>query len=189
MAEVKGIILSNVARLIRASKNVDWKKYLNDKDLEIINSRILPSSWYPLDTYERSEVAIYKEVGKSKPESARMWGRFLMDTMVNTVYHNIALEKDPAVALEKFEMYTKMHYRFDTPDFQALKAVRKSQNQTQVTVKSDRPTKEFEAHCQQSLGTLSRLVEIAGGKEVKAAVIEHDWQGKTPYAVIEFSWK
>ena len=189
MAEVKGIILSNVARLIRASKNVDWKKYLTDKDLEIINSRILPSSWYPLDTYERTEVAIFKEVGKNNLESARQWGRFLMDSMVNTVYHNIALEKDPAVALEKFEMYTKMHYRFDTPGFQALKTVRKSGNLAQVTVKTDRPTKEFEAHCHQSLGTLGRLVEISGGKEVKGVIVEHDWKGKNPYAVLEFSWK
>jgi hypothetical protein len=189
MAEVKGSILINVARLIRSLKDVDWKKHLNDKDLEIIHNRLLPSSWYPLDTYVRAEVAIYKEVGKSNPDAARMWGRYIMDQLVSTVYHNISLEKDPMVALEKFEMYTGMHYRFDSPGFKALKAERKGQNRALVTVRSDMSVKEFEAHCHQSEGTLARLVEIAGGKDVTVSIGEHDWKADKPYAVLELSWK
>lgn len=70
-------------------------------------------------------------------ENARQWGRFIMEAMINSVCHNIAEEKEPGAALQKFEMYGKMLYRFNDPKFQALKL---SLNQGTTPRRLSRPT-------------------------------------------------
>jgi len=189
MTEVKGSLLLDVVRLIRANKDRDWKKYLNDRDLEIIQSQILPSSWYPLDTYERAELAIYQEIGKGKIENALVWGRFAMDDLVKRVYQNLIEEQDPLLALERFALFRKTLFRSSDPDFQPIEFKQLGPNNARITIKLNHPLELFEVYAHQSMGSFERLVELAGGKDGKVAMVEHDWKGSRPYAVLEISWK
>jgi hypothetical protein len=189
MAEIKGSMLLNVARLIRANKEKDWAKYLNEKDLALIHSQILPSTWYPMDTYERAEIAVFHEIAQGKLEVARVWGRFLLEDMVKRVYQNLVEEQDPMSALQKFAVFRKQLLRFENPDFQALECKKLGPKEALMTVRLDRPVAEFEAHCNQTVGTFERLVELAGGKEVKAEILEHDYKGPKPFVNIKISWK
>ncbi len=34
-----------------------------------------------------------------------------------------------------------------------------------------------------------RLVELAGGSRPKVSILEFDWKGKNPYAVLDISWQ
>lgn len=43
--KVKGTVLLDYVRLIKAVKDKNWDKYLTDADKQIINGRILPSLW------------------------------------------------------------------------------------------------------------------------------------------------
>jgi len=189
MSEVKGSVFLNVARLVRANKDVDWKKYLNDKDLEIIHGQILASSRYPLDTYERAEIAVFREIGKGQLENARQWGRFMMENMFKTVYHDLVRDQDPALALERFALIVRMLYRFNDPKFEALKYVKMPGDRARIIVKSDHPVREFEAHSHQSMGTIEKLVELSGGKDDKIEITECDWQNDNPFALLDVSWK
>lgn len=189
MAEVKGSLLVDVVRLIRANKDRDWKKYLNEKDLEIIESQILPTAWYPLDTYERAERAIFQEIGQGKLENARIWGRFAIDDMVKRIYQNLIEEQDPMLTLERFTLFRKQLFRFQDPNFQPMEFSQMGPKQVRIKIQLNHPLELFEAYAYQSMGSFERLVELAGGKEPKVSIVEYDWKSRCPYAVLEVSWK
>ncbi len=189
MSEVKGSLLLEVARLIRANKDRDWTKYLTERDLEIVHSQILPSSWYPLDTYERAELAIFKEIGREKLENARTWGRFAMDDMIKTVYQNLVEEQEPMQTLQRFALFRRQLFKFPDPAFQTIEFKDLGPNHSQVIIRLGHPLKEFEVYSYQSMGMFERLVELAGGKEVRVVTVDHNWDLPIPYAVLDLSWK
>lgn len=51
MGNVKGSILLDWVKAVRADKKGSYDKLLSDADKEIVARTILPSSWYPFETY------------------------------------------------------------------------------------------------------------------------------------------
>jgi len=188
MSKVKGSLLLEVARMIRANKNRDWKKYLNEKDLSIINSRVLASSWYPAETYERASFAIFKEIAQGSLEVARQWGKFVVQDIINRFYPNLVQEKDIAAALEKFKLIRQQWFQFDNPDVRPIEVQKLGPEQARIIIKSDHPA-PFEPYAHQAAGSFERLIELCGKSEVKAEIADHDWNSENPYAVILLSWK
>jgi len=188
MSKVKGSLLLEVARMIRANKNCDWKKYLNDKDLAIINGRVLASSWYPVESYERASFAIFMELAKGSLEVARQWGRFVVQDIIKRFYPNLVQEKDMAIALEKFKLIRQQWFQFDDPNVQPIEVQSLGPDKARLIIRSDHPA-PFEPYAHQAAGSFERLVELCGKTEVKAEVTEHDWKSNHPYAVIILSWK
>ena len=189
MADVKGSLLEDVVRLIRANKDKDWRKYLTEKDLDIIHGQILPSSWYPLDVYERAEFAVFMEIGKGKLEMAHQWGRFLMEDLVKRVYQNLIEEGDPMIALERFSLFRKQLFRFNDPNFRVIEFQQTGEKKARITIRIHHPVETFEAYTHQSIGSFERLVELAGGKNVAVNIVEYEWKGKIPYSVLDISWQ
>jgi hypothetical protein len=59
-------------RLIRGNKDHEWDSYLKPEDWEIITQDILPSAWYPLETYQRCGWAVFNILGGGDPNLARL---------------------------------------------------------------------------------------------------------------------
>jgi len=188
MSKVKGSLLLEIARLIRTNKDKDWKKYLTEEDFAIINGRVLASSWYPMETYERAGWAIFQEIGGGKLEMARTWGRFVAEDVVNRYYPNLVRERDMMLALERFKLIRQQWYQFDDPNLIAIQIEPLGTNQAKITFRTDHHA-SFEAHAHQTMGTFERLIELCGKKDVKAVITEHDWDSDHPYAVLVCSWK
>jgi len=72
---VKGTLLLDYVCMIRANKDKDWQKYLKPEDWEIINGRILPSLWYPYETFERAGMATFYVLGGGNFDAVRAWGK------------------------------------------------------------------------------------------------------------------
>jgi len=189
MSQVKGALILEIARLIRANKDKNWDKYLTKEDKEILFSRVLPTSWYPMSAYERAGYAILMEIGQGKFENAKLWGRFVIDDTIKRYYHNLSDAQDPMVGIERFRLFRKQWFKFDDPNFEAIEITKITPDQAKVTLRSDYPTPYFEAYTHQSIGSLERLVELNGGKEIKIIIEEHDWKGERPYTVFLVSWK
>jgi len=188
MTRIKGSLLMEVARLIRASKDKDWKKYLTDKDLEIIHSRVLASSWYTLDTYERASIAVFHEIAGGSNEAAKGWGRFVMEDVIKKFYPNMVRENDMMIALEKFKIARLQWFQFDDPQFKAMEIEPLGNNQAKIIIRSDHPV-PFEAFTYQLMGSYERLIELCGRTKVKSEIKERDWKATQPYSVLVFSWE
>ena len=63
---VKGTLLLDYVRMIRANKELDWDEYLETEDWEVINSQILSSQWYSYDSFRRIAYGVFKVIGKSE---------------------------------------------------------------------------------------------------------------------------
>jgi hypothetical protein len=95
--------------IVNDRKNFDWKgqTLLTDKDLGIIKERILASSWYDMDFYERLGSSVFKVVGKNRPEGAQEFGAGIMWDILTKIYRDRLLRNDPSRALAGFSLMYK----------------------------------------------------------------------------------
>jgi len=188
MAKVKGSLLLEVARMIRANKDRNWDKYLNAKELEAISGRVLASSWYPADLYERASFAIFQEIAGGNLDVARLWGRFVLEDIINRFYPALIQEKDIIIALDRFKVTRQQWFQFDDWQIRALEIERWGQNQARITIRSDHAC-PFEPYSYQAAGSFERLIELCGKTGVHAQITEHDWESDHPFCIMIVSWK
>jgi hypothetical protein len=99
--KVKGTWMVDLVKLLRAAKDKDFSKYLTKEDFVVLNSKILPSQWYPFETYKRLGLAVFKVIGNSQLTASRAFGRMNMANLLK-IYGNIMIPGDPAATVEKF---------------------------------------------------------------------------------------
>lgn len=189
MSKVKGTQLMEYARLIRANKDRDWKKYFSEEEMKILFGTVLPNLWYPVEIFEHAGEAIFKEIAQGKPEMARLWGRFLFEDTSNRFYRNLLRQQDPVAALEKIKTFNMHWYRFDDHNFQPVEVVLEAPGRVKMTIRYDHYAAVFEPYAHQLCGEFEKMVEANGGKEVKVEIAEHDYKASRPFAVIMVSWK
>ena len=178
---VKGVLFLDYARMIRKRKNADWSKYLTPEDQKILSQLILPSEWYPLETYQHCGVAVLHEIARDNVEVVRAWGRASMDELMK-VYKNLAQETDPRKAMEKFQFLRRRFF-----DFEGLEVITQDGNRIQVKVDVAFGGVADEAYAYQILGALERLLQVSGAKNVQFQFVQKAWQG-APHTVIGLSW-
>lgn len=112
---VKGTIFSEYIRMIKMAPDLEWSRYLTEEDLALANEVILASSWYPLETYKRLGVAVFKLMAKQDLKAAWLWGRASLDEQIRT-YKNIVQPNDPLGSIRKFSGYLGRFANFDLMD-------------------------------------------------------------------------
>ncbi len=179
---IKGTLFLDYVRMIRKRKNVDWSKYLSPEDFEIINQMILPSQWYPLESFQRMGIAVLNEIAQGDVTVAYEWGQKSMDEMLKT-YKNLGVKGDPHDALEKFKILRSRFFDFEGLDFV-------SQTEKSVSVKLDLAYEGVaeEAYAYQMTGSIERLLELAGAEGISSRFEKKAWESDDE-TVIEFSWK
>jgi len=167
--EAKGTMLLDYVRIIRANKDKDWDKWLEPQDWEIINERILPSRWYPYESFQRIGLAVFKEIAGSNLDTVRGFGRFTAKGM-GQVYKNLRVEGDPAASAEKFAKIRETFLKDVDGGTQVT-----DRGPTWLKFKLTLPSgvKDHEtgdAFGYQIAGILEEIVELAGGKNVSLSI-------------------
>jgi len=189
MAQIKGALLIDLAKLIRDNKDRDWKKYLQEDDLKLVFGTVMPNFWYPIGIYERAAFAIFKEIGQGKLENAWLWGKFLIEDLGKKYYRNLVQYQDPIGSFQRCQTFLNQWFKFDDPKFQAIQVQPSGATEVKITVRYDHPLDFFEASVHQVAGSMERIAELNGGKEVKTKVTEINSKGMPPSAIIMVSWK
>jgi hypothetical protein len=189
MSKVKGAVLMNLAKLIRDNKDRSWSKYLSEDDLKVLQGTVMPNSWYPMEIYERAAFGIFNEIGQGKVENAWTWGKFLIEDLGKRFYRNLVTYQDPVGSLEKCHVFLKQWFQFDDPKFIPIEVEPQGKNQAKIIFRYERPLDFFEASVHQIAGSMERIVELNGGKEVKTSIVEMFPKRTVPYAVLNISWK
>jgi hypothetical protein len=102
--KVKGTLVIALAMIVNDRKKLDWKGQtkLTDQDLALIKDRIMPSSWYNIDFYERLGSAVFKVAGNSRPEGAYQFGDGVMWNILSKTYANSLLRNNPGQGVKTF---------------------------------------------------------------------------------------
>jgi hypothetical protein len=180
---VKGTLFREYVQMIRNNKNIDWAKHLTPEELVYINQLIVASQWYPMQIYQRMGAAIFKEIARGNLESARLWGKVTMDNLVGLYKETLVVKGSPIETLAKFKIINQHFFDFEGFGVTVL-------DPNHVTIKIDRDfgTLAASAYCNQMLGSFQRLIELAGGREVRAEFTAKIWEG-APNTIVDIKWQ
>jgi hypothetical protein len=179
---VKGVIFLDYARMIKKHKHLDWDKHLEPEDREILSQMILPSQWYPLESYQRMGLAVFHEFAKGDVETVRAWGRTSMDEMLK-VYKTLVEEGEPLRTIEKFKILRSRFF-----DFEGIEIEPRPGNRVHIKVDLAFEGVAEEAYALQTLGGFERLLELSGAKEIRYQFLKKAWEGDGE-TVIDLSWE
>jgi hypothetical protein len=177
---IKGSILVDFVKTIKADKTGAYERYLTAQDKNIINQRILPSAWYPYETFRNCFNAVFEVLAKKNLDMVRQWGRFYGEQIIESLYKGLLKQGHPLDYIRKYEVYIKNFF-----DFGKIEVIEEAQNQ--VLIKMSEFDPEFPPLYSIMLGWLERTLELCGAKNIKMEVVSKSWEGAKETAV-RFKW-
>jgi hypothetical protein len=180
MGKVKGTILLDFVKTIRADKTGVYDQYLSDEDREILKERILPSGWYPYETFRNCFNAVVQVLAKGDMDSVRQWGRIYGENIVTGVYKGIIKDRAPMESLSKYSTYIRNLFDFGEISIESV-----SGNEAIVSIKG--LDADFEPLYHMMLGWLERSLELCGAKDIEAEVLSKAWEGAAE-SKVRISW-
>jgi uncharacterized protein (TIGR02265 family) len=181
--KVKGTMLLDFVKMIRANRNLDWDKHLKAEDWEVVNSLVLPAKWYPVDVYKRCSYAAFVLLADSNLEAARANGQSMGRRLFENTYKSIVQSGDPGRALKQ---YVQVHSSFF--NFGLLKFEMADSWKARIHLNYNDSSKSNAAFCYQMQGLLEALVRSAGGTNDRVAISAKQWEG-APATVFEITWE
>ncbi|MFP4445710.1 MAG: hypothetical protein ACLFPD_05630 [Desulfosudaceae bacterium] len=173
--QVKGTILIDLVKQVRAEKDRNWEQYLTAEDMALINGEVLTSSWYPDDFFYRLSLAVYKEIGQSSLEACFAYGQLTAHNMAE-IYKNLVAPGDPATTIERFVKRRQSFFSTDYQDAEKNQVERRTDGITlhSVADPSIRGTEIEEVINHSLLGILHEMAVIAGTQPVRSKVTKND---------------
>ena len=173
--QVKGTILIDLVKQVRAEKDRNWEQYLTAEDMALVNGEVLTSSWYPEDFFYRLSMAVYKVIGQSSLDACFAYGQLTAHNMAE-IYKNLVAPGDPATTIERF--VTRRQSFFST-EYQGAEENRVEKRADGITLHSVADPSirgtEIEAVINHSLlGILHEMAVIAGTPQVRSKVTQNE---------------
>lgn len=186
---VKGTILIDFVRLIRANQNLPWDKYLTPEDINFMKTRIMPSSWYPMEIYERMGYATFMLIGKGDLKNSRAFGAFSTQETFYNVYKNILFKEgeSPISMLKRFVVLRKQFSKHEDSSLEVMILEELENNKVVMKVAAPENGKFLEPYAYHLSGMLEKLLEIAGAQNPKAEILKMESE-KEREIIIELSW-
>ncbi len=181
---VKGTLFLDYVRMVKSRKDIDWRKYLIEDDMKYLdkNERILPSTWYPFDAFERMGIGVFTEIGGGDMEMVRLWGQVSTDLLVK-VYKTLVQPGDPVRSAKRFDIFRSGF--FDFPGVELNIDAEKSILTLSVFFSDNMAAVEAQAY--QALGGIERLLELAGAENIQYTFQARLWEGD-PKTLIKIEW-
>jgi uncharacterized protein (TIGR02265 family) len=180
MKRVKGTVLVDFCKTIRADKSGAYQKYLTDEDQAILHSKIIPSAWYPYDTFKNCFNAIYEVLAKKNLNTVKDWGKLYGKAIMGGIYKGLLKQGEPLEYIKKYEVYIRNFL-----DFGEMEIIEEKPNQ--VLMKLSQFDPDFPPLYAIMQGWLECTMEMCGAKDLRL-----DVQKKGPAdshdAAIRLSW-
>jgi hypothetical protein len=166
---VKGPMILDYVKIIRANKDRNWDRYLQPEDWDIINGQIFTTNKYPYEAFRRIGFAVFKEIAKSDLATTRLFGRFTMKNILNIYKNSILVKGDPLASMSKLALLRKT-FMDGEADTKVIESGPKWARYQVVTPPQEKDEERLEAYCHQIAGHLEEIIEQTGGKVLKTEV-------------------
>lgn len=151
---------------------------LRVEDLALVQQRIEPEAWYPMESFERLGLAILENFEAAGLDGVRMWGNFSAHQFAREHTGVVALN-DPVETLMRFKVQRATLFDFPAFDIPTL-----IDGHAVVTASYRMGAKAEEAACYQTLGFCEGMLSVAGGREIRGAFRELAWLGAAQTALV-----
>jgi hypothetical protein len=180
--KIKGTMLIDQVRLIRANKHLDWTPYLGAAEWEAISVRLLPTEWYPLDLYEKCGWATFNVLARGSAELVRHRGRQRGKELFETTYKALTVGQDPIRALERFVKSYALLFNFATLRFEKL-----TDRHARIHRDHELQRPSNLPYCQLLMGHLEALIKVTGGRNIRVDFLTMQWEG-SPSTILDCVW-
>jgi hypothetical protein len=179
---VKGHVVHDFVKMIRANPDLPWSEHLLPEDLDLIRQYILPASWYPIGFFNRVGLAVFKLLGKEDHSFIRVYGAAIADQL-NEKHPSMVVKGDPRQTLERNIRIHRNSYSYD-----AFEIEDKGPNHIHVHIFTLPDEVGISVYAEQIAGTDIRLIELSGypGATVEVTSSEEKGVVKT---TLDISWK
>jgi len=179
----KGSVVLDMVKVVRAFKDLPWDKHLKPEDRQIVNSMVMPTEWYPLESYMRIGMAVFKLVARENEEAVRQFARAAMKELFEGAYRPFLDKHDPFLAVNKFLELRKSLFNFHRS------AMEKTGDQSlQVRLFNLGEIEEGLEVFQLLLGVhLQELIRYNGGEEVEIKTRQEIQEGEKTL-VFDLAW-
>ena len=181
--KVKGTMMLDLVRMIRANKKMDWNKYLKPGDREFIDSMILQSKWYPMEIYQRFGWILFQTLAGGNLELVRLRGRERGRELFTDIYKSIIADHDPMKALNKLVTIYSSLFNFSSLTFE-----NSGEKHAKVYHDYDPKDPANVPYCHQLMGHFDTLVELTGGRNARINLTARQWDG-APKTVFDITWQ
>ncbi|MBF5044621.1 hypothetical protein FGE12_19630 [Aggregicoccus sp. 17bor-14] len=179
---MKGTLFVDYVRMLRLRKDVDWSERLLPEDLALLQSRVEPGAWYPMDSFERLGLAILNVLAEGDLALVREFGRASVDWILAAEPRLLA-PGDPRESLMRFHVLRQSFF-----DYPALEVRNLSDRGADLVIDYQMGAVAEEAASTQAMGFFEQLLERAGAREVTARSTQERWRG-APQTVIALRWR
>jgi uncharacterized protein (TIGR02265 family) len=181
MKRVKGSILIDFVKTIKASKNPAYEKYLTAEDKKLLSQRLLPSAWYPFETFKHAFQGLFEVLAKKDLETVPGWGRMYGEAIISGLYKGLIRDGHPMESLQKYPTYLQNMMDFGSVEVKEL-------GTTEAVIAFRDFDTTLVPFSYLMFGWLERSLEMCGAKEIKNELLSAAWQG-APDTQLKFSWK
>jgi len=181
MRRVKGSLLVNWVRAIRADKAGAYPPLLSDEAREVVQRHIGTASWYPYAAYRSCFDAVVKVVLDGDLAGVRQWGRIYGEQIMLETYGMILDEESPMGVLERYAVTWEFFYDFGQARVEGL-----GEGQALFSISDFDP--DFEALYVLIEGWLERSLELVGSKDLTIETVERTWKG-APRTSYRITWR
>ena len=180
--QVRGSLFLDYVRMLKARREVDWRRHLSPEDLGYLEQRIDLEAWYPMAAFERLGIVILNVIARGDHGAVRAWGRQTVLPLA-ALHGGLLVKDDPRESLMRFHVLRRTFF-----DFEAANVTRLDDSEVRMRIAYGMSPTAEEAASYQTMGFFDGLVELAGGEEVRARFEEQAWHGAKATTLV-VSWR
>jgi hypothetical protein len=117
---VKGTAIVDLVKMIRSQPDRDWDRYLLPDDLAIAKGIVLPTSYYPGESFWRMSWAVFDAIGGGSLDNAVLFGRTSAVSYLK-VYTRFLVEGDPGRTIANFANVWQTFYDFEGEPYEKMR--------------------------------------------------------------------
>lgn len=179
---IKGTFLKDYVKIVNATRDKDWERFLTEDDWKIIGSMILPTQWYPAETMGRISEGIFELLtGRSLP-FIREFGRSSAPRFFDDV-KQFLLKDDIPTALNAWRLIADRYV-----DEMRVMIDEIGPHHAHVSYYPVDGAPSFEHYREVQAGNLEWLVSVNGGKNPASEFHEEAREGRTA-CIIRVTWE
>lgn len=164
MKKVKGTVLVDFCKTIRADKSGVYEKYLSAEDRSLIAQKILPSAWYPYVTFKHCFTGAFEVLAKKNLDMVRQWGRAYGKSIMGGIYKGLLKEGEPMEYIKKYSVYIRNFL-----DFGAMEIEEEKSNSVRIKLYDFDP--DFPPLFAIMQGWLECTMEMCGAKNIRTEAL------------------
>ena len=73
--KIRGTFLKDYVKIVNATRDKDWERFLNEDDWQIIGTMIIPTELYPVEIMGRIAQGLYELLAGGSHQFVREFGR------------------------------------------------------------------------------------------------------------------